>query len=404
MRTRDLGHRHRARPARAPQRHHGRRRRPRRPRHDHRRRRAAGRRPGPGPDRGHGRRPARPGRLARAGLRRLPPAQRQRRADRPRVGPRIGDADDARSRSPTRTASASSATRWSPASVEHARSAGAPWSLPVVGETYDGLLNDINGFHVRAEHLRAALDAASGGPVAEGNVGGGTGMVCHEFKGGIGTASRVIPAERGGYTVGVLVQANYGKRAWLRVDGVPVGAEIGRRRGPEPVRRRPRATRPRTRRPARARSSSSSRPTRRCSPTSASASPSGPGSASRGPAGRAGTRAATCSSPSRPATGCPPRTRISPSSLDLRRPGGRRRRHRRAVRRDHRGDRGGDHQRPGRRRDDDRARRHHRPRPAPRPAARGHGPLRARTSSDRTPRLPSAVRAPGEPPDALSRR
>src|SRR4051795_4015944 len=78
------------------------------------------------------------------------------------------------------------------ASVEATPVNDASWSLPVVGETYDGLLNDINGFHVRAEHLDAALAAASGGPVAEGNVGGGTGMVCHEFKGGIGTASRVI--------------------------------------------------------------------------------------------------------------------------------------------------------------------------------------------------------------------
>ncbi len=110
-------------------------------------------------------------------------------------------------------------------SIEHAKPRVA-WSLPVVGETYDGLLNDINGFHVRGEHLRAALDAATGGPVPEGNVGGGTGMVCHEFKGGIGTASRALPSERGGHMVGVLVQANYGKRDWLRVDGVPVGAEI----------------------------------------------------------------------------------------------------------------------------------------------------------------------------------
>ena len=113
------------------------------------------------------------------------------------------------------------------ASVEHADARTAFWSLPVVGETYDGLLNDINGFHVHPDHLRAALDSAVGGPVAEGNVGGGTGTVCHEFKGGIGTASRVLLAERGGHTVGVLVQANYGKREWLRVDGVPVGAEIG---------------------------------------------------------------------------------------------------------------------------------------------------------------------------------
>jgi D-aminopeptidase len=120
------------------------------------------------------------------------------------------------------------------ASVEGASGGGASWSLPVVGETYDGLLNDINGFHVRPEHLRAALDAAAGGPVAEGNVGGGTGMICHEFKGGIGTASRILPDDRGGHAVGVLVQANYGKRSWLRVDGVPVGAEIGYDEVPSP--------------------------------------------------------------------------------------------------------------------------------------------------------------------------
>jgi D-aminopeptidase len=101
------------------------------------------------------------------------------------------------------------------------------WSLPVVGETWDGLLSDIDGFHVRSEHLHAAYAAAASGPVAEGNVGGGTGMVCHEFKGGIGTASRVTTADEGGWTVGVLVQANYGRRTGLRVDGVPVGEEIG---------------------------------------------------------------------------------------------------------------------------------------------------------------------------------
>jgi D-aminopeptidase len=119
-------------------------------------------------------------------------------------------------------------------SVERSDAPVDHWSLPVVGETYDGLLNDINGFHVRGEHLRAALAAAAAGPVAEGNVGGGTGMICHEFKGGIGTASRVIPEDRGGFTVGVLVQANYGKRAWLRVDGVPVGEEIGTAEVPSP--------------------------------------------------------------------------------------------------------------------------------------------------------------------------
>ena len=102
----------------------------------------------------------------------------------------------------------------------------AHWSLPVAGETYDGRLNDIAGGHVRAEHVAAALAAASGGPVGEGNVGGGTGMICHEFKGGIGTASRRLDASVGGWTVGVLVQANYGRRGLLRIDGVPVGEEI----------------------------------------------------------------------------------------------------------------------------------------------------------------------------------
>jgi D-aminopeptidase len=121
------------------------------------------------------------------------------------------------------------------ASVDAAGRPGAEaWSLPVVGETYDGLLNDMNGFHVRAEHVRAALDGAREGPVEEGGVGGGTGSVCHEFKGGIGTASRRLPDEVGGHTVGVLVQANYGKREWLRVDGVPVGAEIGTDEVPSP--------------------------------------------------------------------------------------------------------------------------------------------------------------------------
>jgi len=104
---------------------------------------------------------------------------------------------------------------------------GSFWSLPVVGETYDGDLNDINGMHVRPEHLHQALASAAGGPVAEGNVGGGTGMICHEFKGGIGTASRRLSPQAGGWTVGALVQANYGDRSRLTVDGVPVGREIG---------------------------------------------------------------------------------------------------------------------------------------------------------------------------------
>jgi len=100
------------------------------------------------------------------------------------------------------------------------------WSLPVVGETWDGWLNDIYGMHVRPEHLWGALDAASSGVVQEGNVGGGTGMICHEFKGGIGTASRVVAYERQSYIVGVLVQANYGRRERLTIAGLPVGRFI----------------------------------------------------------------------------------------------------------------------------------------------------------------------------------
>jgi L-aminopeptidase/D-esterase-like protein len=100
------------------------------------------------------------------------------------------------------------------------------WSLPVVAETWDGALNDINGFHVTKQHVFQALDSARGGSVAEGNVGGGTGMICNQFKGGIGTASRRLSAARGGYTVGVLVQCNYGLRARLSIAGVPIGQEI----------------------------------------------------------------------------------------------------------------------------------------------------------------------------------
>ncbi len=118
------------------------------------------------------------------------------------------------------------------AAAEHAGQ-GVYWSLPVVGETYDGALNDINGHHVHAEHLDAALNAASR-DVIEGNVGGGTGMILHEFKGGIGTASRRVPDADGGWTVGALVQANYGSRELLRVDGVPVGQEIPTSEIPSP--------------------------------------------------------------------------------------------------------------------------------------------------------------------------
>ncbi|MCY3865017.1 MAG: P1 family peptidase [Chloroflexi bacterium] len=100
------------------------------------------------------------------------------------------------------------------------------WELPVVAETWDGWLNDMAAFHVAKDHVYQAIESARSGPVAEGNVGGGTGMICHEFKGGIGTASRMIASPSGTYTVGALVQANYGAREDLRVDGVPVGREI----------------------------------------------------------------------------------------------------------------------------------------------------------------------------------
>ena len=112
----------------------------------------------------------------------------------------------------------------------HADADGYWWSLPIVAETWDGYLNDINGFHVRPEHVDAAMQAARTGAVAEGNVGGGTGMVCHEFKGGIGTSSRQVKVENAPYTVGVLVQANYGIRDTLRIAGVPVGQHLRQQR------------------------------------------------------------------------------------------------------------------------------------------------------------------------------
>ncbi|MGI8436347.1 MAG: P1 family peptidase [Chthoniobacterales bacterium] len=102
---------------------------------------------------------------------------------------------------------------------------GFSWSLPVVAETWDGWLNDINGFHVKPADVVHALDTAKGGAIEEGSVGGGTGMICYEFKGGTGTASRVLEKAAGGYTVGVLVQANCGRRAQLTIAGVPVGKE-----------------------------------------------------------------------------------------------------------------------------------------------------------------------------------
>ncbi|HEX3848583.1 MAG TPA: P1 family peptidase [Steroidobacteraceae bacterium] len=108
---------------------------------------------------------------------------------------------------------------------------GFYWSLPVVAETWDGWLNDINGFHVKPEHALHAIDGAKPGPVEEGSVGGGTGMICNGYKGGIGTSSRRLDAKSGGYTIGVLVQCNYGTRDNLRIAGIPVGREIP---APEP--------------------------------------------------------------------------------------------------------------------------------------------------------------------------
>ena len=168
------------------------------------------------------------------------------------------------------------------------------WALPVVAETWDGTLNDVDGFHVTAEHAKAAYRSAAAGPVAEGSVGGGAGMVCHDFKGGIGTASRRAEDYR---TVGVLVQANHGRRERFSVNGVPVGLEVGEDVVPGTD---PELTEPS--RPAAARSSAWSPPTRRCCRCSAGGWPSGRRSASRGPAGSARTPAATCSSRSPPAT------------------------------------------------------------------------------------------------------
>jgi len=116
--------------------------------------------------------------------------------------------------------------------AQHAAGVGE-WHLPVVGETYDGVLNDIAGMHVTAEHVHVALESAADGSVEEGAVGSGTGMIAHGFKGGIGTASRVTDD---GYTVGVLVQANHGRRARLSIGGIPVGRELGPEKVPLPPR------------------------------------------------------------------------------------------------------------------------------------------------------------------------
>ena len=309
-RLRDLGLSIGQLPPGPAQRDHRRRRRARRHDDAHRRRRAARGRAGPHPHRRHRRRAA-PGHRRAPRVRRDPHAERQRRDDGPGVDPRVGPPHDARSASRTRTASAWSAT---PSSRPRSRARDARssfWALPVAAETYDGALNDINGMHVRPEHVQAALDAAADGPVPEGSVGGGTGMICHEFKGGTGTASRVVPA---GWTVGALVQANHGDREHLMIDGVPVGRELPAIRDPVGVGRggggpaRRRGVDHRDRRDGRA----------------APAAPARPARAARGPRDRARraapavTRAATSSSPSPPATpsACAPtssRARARPS-------------------------------------------------------------------------------------------
>lgn len=118
------------------------------------------------------------------------------------------------------------ATRWMIDTYGAAFGDDYIWAMPVVAETYDGVLNDINGQHVQAEHVMAAIAGAAGGVPAEGNVGGGTGMICYEFKGGTGTSSRRVALDGEDYTVGALVQANHGIRDWLSILGVPLGREM----------------------------------------------------------------------------------------------------------------------------------------------------------------------------------
>ena len=201
--------------------------------------------------------------------------------------------------------------------IRHHPAGAEFWSLPVVGETYDGVLNDMNGFHVRAEHLDAALDGASAGPVAEGAVGGGTGMICHEFKGGIGTASRTVTEADGGWSVGALVQANYGSRELLRIDGVPIGEAIPTSDVPSPwdaAMALARAAGTGGAAAAGPAPSSWSWPrTRRSSPTSASGWRSGPGSGSPGWAESDRPAQATSSSRSPPAIVDSRRRRSSPT-------------------------------------------------------------------------------------------
>ncbi len=118
------------------------------------------------------------------------------------------------------------ATRWMVEHYADAWSNNHLWAMPIVSETYDGVLNDINGFHVTSDHARAAITTAQSGPIDEGNVGGGAGMICYEFKGGTGTSSRTIDIEGEHFTLGVLVQANHGIRPWFTVMGIPVGKHM----------------------------------------------------------------------------------------------------------------------------------------------------------------------------------
>ena len=349
---------------------------------------------GPGPDRRHGRHPARRRRLDGARVRRLPPAQRQRRAHRPRVDPRGGPARRRRSRSRTRTASASSATRSSPTPIAR-RPAGR---RPVVAA---GRRRDVGRAAQRhrrpprpAGARRRGDRAARDGPVARGQRRRRDRDGLPRVQGR--DRDRVARRGRRGAAAGRSASSSRRTTASASscaIDGVPVG--VG-----DPGRRRPVAVRPasiadeRTRRRmrpaptsapsrARARSSSSSRPTPRSCPTSASGSPSGRRSASRRMGSTANHSSGDLSSPSRPATaGCRDTTIPSAGApVDARRADGRSTTAiDAAVRGDGRGDRGGDRQCAAGRRDDDRPRRDHRPRPGPRAAARRHGPLRPRAA------------------------
>ena len=357
---------------RATQCHHGRRRRDRRPHDPHPWRRAAACRRGTGPDRRHGRLPARHG-LARAGLRRLSPAQRQRRADRARVGPESG-------------------MLASPVAITNTHSVGVVRDALVDGVGHasrmplvaPGGRRDVRRAPQRHQRLprptrttsHEALADATGGPVAEGTVGGGTGMICHEFKGGIGTASRVIARPP---AAGRSASSSRRTTAGATCCGSTACRSAGDPdlRGAEPIRAsvgRPRSA-PTAR--ARVRSSWSSRRMRRSCPTSARGSRSGRSrnrahrrhgrEHERRPVHRLCDREPLASSRGR---------RAPVGSRHVRGPRSRRHRHRPALRGDRRGDRGVDPQRAARRDHDRRSRRHHRPRTRPRTAARGHGRAR----------------------------